>query len=189
MADLLKYREYEEEVFHWLMAKHETNPDFTFSLRQNGSKGAELDYFIGTSKSNYFGTTFWTLPVSFPGSSGDCIDLIIKVLNSGFSYYFEFTQTKNPLDEQNKLALQFIQSLAKDLEIQIGVDFISADEHKMYTIKTKPVQNKYTNLKAMLTDVEKQLDSILDLVDRKLVDFKKIHSSFIMHRITLDEFN
>ena len=116
MTKVLKYREYEEEVFHWLMAKHKANPEFTFSLRQNGSKGAELDYFIGTSKSNYFGTTFWTLPVSFPGSSGDCIDLIIKISNSGFSYYVEFTQTKDPHDEQNKLALQFIQSLEIDLE-------------------------------------------------------------------------
>ncbi|WP_264550270.1 McrB family protein [Flavobacterium sp. N2820] len=189
MAKILKYREYEEEVFHWLMAKHKANPEFTFSLRQNGSKGAELDYFIGTSKSNYFGTTFWTLPVSFPGSSGDCIDLIIKVSNSGFSYYVEFTHTKYPHDDQNKLALQFIQSIAKDLETQVGVKFISGDEHKMYTIKTKPIQNIYANLKAMLLDVEKQLDSILDIVDIKLVDFKKNHPSFIMHRITLDEFN
>ena len=189
MTKVLKYREYEEEVFYWLMAKHEKDSKFTFSLRQNGSKGAELDYFIGTSKSNYFGTTFWTLPVSFPGSSGDCIDLIIKISNSGFSYYVEFTQTKDPHDEQNKLALQFIQSLEKDLETLVGVKFISGDEHKMYTIKTKPIQNKYVNLKEMLSDVEKQLDSILDLVDRKLVEFKKAHPSFIMHRITLDEFN
>lgn len=189
MTKVLKYREYEEEVFLWLMAKHEANPAFTFSLRQNGSKGAELDYFIGTSKSNYFGTTFWTLPVSFPGSSGDCIDLIIKISNSGFSYYVEFTQTKDPHDNQNTLALQFIQLLEKDLEAQVGVKFVSGDEHKMYTIKTKPIQYKYANLKAMLLDVEKQLDNILDLVDRKLVDFKKNHPSFIMHRITLDEFN
>lgn len=189
MTKVLKYREYEEEMFHWLMTKHEANPEFTFSLRQNGSKGAELDYFIGTSKSNYFGTTFWSLPVSFPGSSGDCIDLIIKISNSGFSYYVEFTQTKSPHDEQNKLALQFIQSIAKDLETQVGVKFISGDEHKMYTIKTKPIQNIYANLKAMLLDVEKQLDSILNIVDIKLVNFKKNHPSFIMHRITLDEFN
>ena len=189
MTKVLKYREYEEEVFHWLMAKHKVNPEFTFSLRQNGSKGAELDYFIGTSKSNYFGTTFWTLPVSFPGSSGDCIDLIIKTSNAGFSYYVEFTQTKDPHDNQNKMALQFIQSLEKDLEALVGVKFVSGDEHKMYTIKTKPIQNKYVSLKEMLLDFEKQLDNILDLVDRKLVDFKKNHPSFIMHRITLDEFN
>jgi len=65
MSKILKYKEYEKEVFEWLMTKHKANPKFTFSLRQNGSKGSELDYFIGTSKSNYFGTTFWT----FPGSS------------------------------------------------------------------------------------------------------------------------
>lgn len=174
MTKVLKYREYEEEVFHWLMAKHKASPEFTFSLRQNGSKGAELDYFIGTSKSNYFGTTFWTLPVSFPGSSGDCIDLFFIISNSGFSYYVEFTHTKDPHDDQNRMALQFIQSLEKDLEAQVGVKFISGDEHKMYTIKTKPIQTKYDNLNEMLLDVEKQLDSILDLVDRKLVEFKRL---------------
>ena len=76
MSKVLKYRAYEEEVYNWLMAKHKSNPEFTFSLRQKGSKGAELDYFIGTSKSNYFGTTLWSCPVGFPGSSGDLIDII-----------------------------------------------------------------------------------------------------------------
>lgn len=189
MSDLIKYREYEEEVFNWLMDKHKKDKGFTFSLRQNGSKGAELDYFIGTSKSNYFGTTFWTLPVSFPGSSGDCIDLIIKIRNGSFKYYVEFTQTKAPQDKQNEFALQFIQSLEKDLKDNIGVSFVSGNEHKMYTIKTKPIQNKYISLELMLLDIEKQLDSILTLVDRKLIDFKKAHPSFVMRRITLEEFN
>jgi hypothetical protein len=39
MSKVLKYKEYEEEVYNWLMAKHKANPDFTFSLRQNGSRG------------------------------------------------------------------------------------------------------------------------------------------------------
>jgi len=53
------------------MSKHETDPTFTFSLRQKEAKGAETDYFIGTEKSNYFSTSFWYLPVAFPGSSLD----------------------------------------------------------------------------------------------------------------------
>lgn len=35
------------------MTKHNTKGTFTFSLRQKDSKGSELDYFIGTEKSNY----------------------------------------------------------------------------------------------------------------------------------------
>lgn len=189
MSKVLKYRAYEEEVYNWLMAKHQSNPEFTFSLRQMGSKGAELDYFIGTSKSNYFGTTFWTLPVSFPGSSGDCIDLIIKISNKGFSYYFEFTQTKAPHDEQNTLVLEFIQSLESELESSVGLKFVTGDEHKMFGIKTKPTQEYYANLNEMLLDVGKQLDIILELVDRNLVSFKTNHPSFVMHRITKEEFD
>lgn len=189
MSKVLKYRAYEEEVYNWLMAKQKSNPEFTFSLRQMGSKGAELDYFIGTSKSNYFGTTFWTLPVSFPGSSGDCIDLIIKISNKGFSYYFEFTQTKAPHDEQNTLVLKFIQSLESELGTSIGLKFVTGDEHKMFGIKTKPIQEYYDSLNEMLLHVGKQLDIILELVDRNLVSFKANHPSFVMHRITKEEFD
>lgn len=42
-----------KQVYDWLMAKHNTDENFTFSLRQKDSKGSELDYFIGTEKSNY----------------------------------------------------------------------------------------------------------------------------------------
>lgn len=44
----LNYKDYEKKVYDWLMTKHNKDNDFTFSLRQNGSKGAELYYFIGT---------------------------------------------------------------------------------------------------------------------------------------------
>lgn len=47
---MFNYIDYEKKIYDWLMAKHNENSSFTFSLRQNGSKGAELDYFIGTAK-------------------------------------------------------------------------------------------------------------------------------------------
>lgn len=50
---MLSYKDYEKQVYDWLMTKHNADSTFTFSLRQNSSKGAELDYFIGTEKSNY----------------------------------------------------------------------------------------------------------------------------------------
>ena len=56
---MITYQDYEKTVYDWLMSKNKIDSTFTFSLRQNASKGAELDYFIGTEKSNYFSTTFW----------------------------------------------------------------------------------------------------------------------------------
>lgn len=50
---MLSYKDYEKQVYDWLMPKQNTEGTFTFSLTQNGTKGAELDYFIGTEKSNY----------------------------------------------------------------------------------------------------------------------------------------
>ena len=50
---MLNYKNYGKQVYDWLMTKHNTDATFTFSLRQNGTKGAELDYFIGTENSNY----------------------------------------------------------------------------------------------------------------------------------------
>ena len=44
---MIIYKDYEKQVYDWLMQKHEVDPSFTFSLRQNASKGTELDYFIG----------------------------------------------------------------------------------------------------------------------------------------------
>lgn len=73
---MLNYKELEEVVFNWLMKKHEEDNSFNFSLRQKANKEAELDYFIGTEKSKYFATTFWTIPVNYPGSSSDLINLI-----------------------------------------------------------------------------------------------------------------
>ena len=107
---MITYKDYEKKVYDWLMAKHNIDENFTFSLRQKGSKGAELDYFIGTEKSNYFGTTFWTIPVSFPGSSGDLIDVFFEQKESGFVFFFEFNQTNNPIGHQNISALNLIKN-------------------------------------------------------------------------------
>ncbi|MEG0697056.1 MAG: hypothetical protein RR447_07975, partial [Algoriella sp.] len=60
------YKELQEEVYNWLIEKNRKDKNFTFSVRQKANKGAELNYFIGTEKSNYFSTTFWFIPVSYP---------------------------------------------------------------------------------------------------------------------------
>ena len=60
---MLTYQQYEKAVFDWLMDKHKKDPGFTFSTRLKANKGSELDYFIGTEKSGYFGFTFWNIPV------------------------------------------------------------------------------------------------------------------------------
>jgi 5-methylcytosine-specific restriction protein B len=47
---MITYKDYEKKVYDWLMAKYNADSNFTFSSRQKGVKGSELDYFIGTEK-------------------------------------------------------------------------------------------------------------------------------------------
>jgi 5-methylcytosine-specific restriction protein B len=103
---MIPYQEYEKAVYDWLLNKRELDPNFTFSTRIKGSKGSELDYFIGTEKSGYFGFTLWNIPVSFPGSAGDVIDIFCGYTQHGISYYIQFVQTESPKDLQNELVLK-----------------------------------------------------------------------------------
>jgi 5-methylcytosine-specific restriction endonuclease McrBC GTP-binding regulatory subunit McrB len=184
------YKEYEKKVYNWLKTKNEQDPSFTFSLRQNGSKGAELDYFIGTEKSRYFAVTFWTLPVGFPGSSGDCMGLIFKLSADykTYSYDFKLTQTNSPHDEQNTSALNLIKSLTESIEEYIGAKRISADDNKMFTIRSKPRHESYKDLTQMLEDVGKDLSKLIPIVNTKIEEEKKVNPEFEAHRITKEEF-
>jgi len=186
---MLNYTEYEKQVFNWLMSKHTINNSFTFSLRQKGSKGAETDYFIGTEKSNYFSTTFWYLPVSFPGSSGDCIALLFRQSDKGFNYCFEFNQTKSPHNPQNQSALNLCKSLEAVLSLKLGLQRPSSDSAKMFTFLTKPKQRDYQVIEDLTNDIDSDLDTIIKTVNEKITEEKKINPEFIAHRITPNEFD
>ena len=186
---MLPYKEYEKEVFTWLMNKHNQDNNFTFSVRMKGSKRAELDYFIGTENSNYFGMTFWSLPVNFPGSSGDCIDLIFKSNEAGYNYYFEFTQTADPVGIQNVSALNLIKSLKGELDNILGLGYQSKQNNKMYTLRAKPKQYSYNSLDEMLVDIELNLNVILPLVDKYILIEKSHNPDFKADRISKMDFD
>ena len=186
---MITYKEYEKEVYDWLKTKREKDNNFNFSVRVKGSKGAETDYFIGTKKSNYFATTFWTLPVNYPGSSVDAISLVFDFKNNRPSYFFEFTQTKSPDGEQNKLALDLIYSLKESALKDLGFSYASPEKNKMFSLKTGQRQEKYTFLETMLSDIEKDLEVIIPAVDKAIAAIKKDNPDFVAHRITEDEFH
>lgn len=187
---MLTYKEYEKAVFDWLMAKNQKDPTFTFSLRKKGSNGAELDYFIGKEKSNYFGMTFWVVPIKYPGLSVDFIDLFFensKKLKP--TYYFQVYQTRSPEGKQNALALM----LAKTLKVQLKAALFSVrgsendEKFERYTIH--PRIPDYENLTELFQDLEKDLEIIIPIIDKELGNIKLENPSFIGHRITADEFN
>lgn len=185
---MLTYQEYEKHVFDWLMAKHESDPNFTFTVRQSAVKGAEMDYFIGTEKSNYFATTFWTLPISFPGSSQDCINLIFQLSKAGYSYYFEFNQTQTPHDRQNQSALNVVRALKEPLGKKFNFRRAVQEANKLYTIQIAPLTKDYEHLNSMLLDIERQLAEIIHLTDIEIEKEKTSNPEFKANRVSQSEF-
>ncbi|MGD9993483.1 MAG: McrB family protein [Salinivirgaceae bacterium] len=181
---MLDYHQYEKYVYDWLLSKHKTKNTFKFSTRVKASKGSELDYFIGTKKSQYFGTTFWSIPVGFPGSSGDCIDIIFKYSSKGYKYYIEFNQTKSPQDAQNTSALNLIKSLRNPIAEAIGLSYESNTENKMFTFISKPGESEYTSIDEMLNDVENDLITLFPILDEYIEKEKSKNPDFIANRFS-----
>jgi hypothetical protein len=187
---MLTYKEYEKAVFDWLITKNQNDPTFTFSLRKNGMKGSECDYFIGTEKSNYFGPTLWKIPISFPGNTTDFINIFFEFSsNSKPTYYFQIYQTRNPVGEQNIVALR----LAKTLKIRLKATFAtikeSKDDGKFEIYSVQPREFDYETLNDLFQDLEKDLEIFIPIVDEELAKIKSENQSFTGHRITNDEFN
>lgn len=185
---MITYKDYEKKVYDWLMAKYNADSNFTFSSRQKGAKGSELDYFIGTEKSNYFGTTFWTIPVSFPGSSGDLIDVFFEQKESGFVFFFEFNQTNNPIGHQNNSALNLIKNLKESIS-QIGnLKSETKEDSKMYKYKLVSPKVSYENIEEMFSDLDKTLTLIKPLVILEIKKEKLLNPEFIANQISKIEF-
>lgn len=187
---MITYQDYEKEVYNWLMAKHNQNNEFTFSLRKKATKGSEKNYFIGTEKSKYFGTTFWYIKTGYPGSSSDLINVIFIYSNEDkLVYYIEFNQTKNPDSIQNELALKLVQNLEKPISNKIGLRKKSSDKQNYYNYRSKSRKLTYDNIPEMLEDVLKDIEVILPIIDAEIEKIKTDNPEFIAHRISQEEFS
>ena len=180
------YKDLQKEVYNWLLEKNKVNENFTFSVRQKANKGAELNYFIGTEKSNYFSTTFWFIPVSYPGSSSDLINLVFDLRKEKIEFYIQFNQTKNPSNDQNKYDLILVQNIKNRLKNHFDHVYYSDDTAKMefFGIYSTPKYESFDDLK---DDLEKLLDKVIPAVDEEIVKIKKENPDFIAHRFSPTE--
>lgn len=183
----INYKALQQEVFDWLKSKYDKNHNFTFSVRQKANKGAELNYFIGTEKSKYFSTTFWFIPVAYPGSSGDLINLVFDLRpKSGMEFFIQFNQTKKPHDEQNALALELIRNIKKRVEGKFEHMYIGSDTNKMefFGVYSTP---KFQSFDEAKEELEIMMNAIIPIVDEEITLLKSQHPEFIAHRFTADE--
>lgn len=181
------YKDLQVQVFNWLKMKHDADNSFTFSVRQKANKGAELNYFIGTEKSRYFSTTFWYIPVAYPGSSGDLINLVFTMTkNNKIEFHFQFNQTKNPHDNQNRYALEFIQNIKPLFKEKFPKGYFSPDGNKMefFAAYSKPI---YDNFEALENDLNDFLNEILPIVNQQIDVYKEKYPDFIANRFSDQE--
>jgi 5-methylcytosine-specific restriction protein B len=186
---MIPYQEYEKAVYDWLLNKRELDPNFTFSTRIKGSKGSELDYFIGTEKSGYFGFTLWNIPVSFPGSAGDVIDIFCGYTQHGISYYIQFVQTESPKDLQNELVLKFLKSLKPRIDELGSYKYESKPGNSMFKYELQSPKENYTSIDDLLADLNDTINQLTPIIDEEISRFKATHPEFQAHRITNDEFD
>jgi 5-methylcytosine-specific restriction protein B len=186
---MIPYQVYEKAVYDWLLNKRELDPNFTFSTRIKGSKGSELDYFIGTEKSGYFGFTLWNIPVSFPGSAGDVIDIFCGYTQHGISYYIQFVQTESPKDLQNELVLKFLKSLKPRIDELGSYKYESKPGNSMFKYELQSPKENYTSIDDLLADLNDTINQLTPIIDEEISRFKATHPEFQAHRITNDEFD
>ena len=186
---MIPYKEYEKTVYEWLMSKHKADSTFTFSTRLNGLKGSELDYFIGTEKSGYFGLTFWSIPVGgFPGSAGDLIDVFFKQREDGFKFYFEFSQTMSASDEQNVSALNLIKNIKEEIRALGEFTYETSAYLKRFKYALGSPKPSYLTLDELFVDLEKTLNAIIPIVENGINEQKELNPNFSAQRITLEQF-
>ncbi len=178
----LTYQQYEKAVFDWLMAKNEIDRNFTFSTRLKATKGSELDYFIGTEKSGYFGFTFWEIPVSFPGSSADLIDFFFERKDGGFKYFVEFGHTLTPEGKQNESALALIKQI-KNRTSQVESIISESKGDRSFNFKIGAPQQIYPSLNELFIDLDKTINTLIPIVDECILEEKTHNLHFKADRI------
>ncbi len=185
----MNYKEFEITIFDWLMKKHKQNNNFTFSVRRKAGKGSETDYFIGTKNSNYFATTFWTIPMGYPGASGDLIDLLFHEDDGEFHFYFECSQTKKPHDAQNKHALELIRNIKPLIKEKYGYSYYESKKETKYERYSFLWEaSKSGSVEELLDNLDKELLNVIEIVNKGIVEATNKHKNLTAHRITPKEF-
>lgn len=159
-----------------------------FSVRQKASKGSETNYFIGTQKSRYFAFTLWNIPVSYPGSSVDLINVVVFFDKSwNYNYKIQFYQTRDPKDLQNKCALQLIKDIRQEIT-QVFNGFKTGKSVTMEYYAVHGPKDKYNSVDEMMKDVFNDLNTILSIVEKAILKIKEVTPEFRADKITDKEF-
>ena len=127
------------------------------------------------------------MPVAYPGSSGDLINLVFTVTKTKkIEFHFQFNQTKTPHDDQNTYALEFIRSIRPLFKEVFPEGLFSPDANKMefFGAYSKPI---YSSFEELHSDLEVFLSKIIPIVDKQIAVLKEKYPTFIAHRFSSDD--
>lgn len=172
------YLKFESLVFKHLMNRHEKD-GLTFSVRQKASKKSELDYFIGTSTSNYSAFSLWNIPVkSF--LAGDVISFIfIQTEPNVFTISFHFNINKNLESEQDNITIELGESIKAKL-INQNIEFKDFNKtNKHFGFTSKLIDQPYNGLDSFLAGLDSYINTYQVLVNKCLKDIIEKHPTYI----------
>jgi 5-methylcytosine-specific restriction protein B len=185
---MIPYKEFEKAIYDWFIRLNQADPNFCFSTRIKASIGAERNFFIGTEKSGYFMTTFWDIPISYPGSAGDLIDVHFSQTENGFKSYLLFRQTKSPVDDQNRLALNFILQVKSALlsqKFSLAFEGNRDAKHEYFDVWLCQEELDFERFKK---ETKSGLGKLISLINKELKGFKLANPEFQAKLIDKDSF-
>jgi hypothetical protein len=188
---MLTYHDYEKKVHEWLLKKNEENAEFRFATRINSRKGSEKDVFAGTENSGYFTTTFWNIPVKYPGAAVEVVSLNFE-WNKDSLPFFYFRVNMPPKVEgiQNELALKFASKISDILKIKFSSGKIQESKTaERVDFKLFSSNDGYNDTILLFKDLEKALLSFINIVDDEIRLFKNDYPEFIAERIDETKFS
>ncbi|WP_282071365.1 McrB family protein [Polaribacter atrinae] len=187
---MINYKDYQKQVYDWLIDKNKQDPNFTFSLRENEEEGSELHYFMGGEQSRYFTFRLWSIPSVLNGSPGNCIGVVFKYSPNHLKYDYDFklTITNSPKDKQSASILNLIKSLIAPLDQSIGLANEGNTRISNFEIRAISPKKGYADLYDMLQDFDANLVKFIPLVNKYIEIEKNKNPEFEAYRISKNEF-
>lgn len=165
------YLNLEEFVFNHLMARHERE-GVTFSVRQKAGKKSELDYFIGTSESNYSAFSLWNIPVeSFLAT--DVIDFIFSEFEPNkFKIGLQFLVSHNLESDQDRATIELGDTIKKNLEIR-SIEYSSSKKgNKHYKFVSKLKRAEFVGREAFINGLDEYIKVYSEIINKAIIEVK-----------------
>ncbi|WP_421811481.1 McrB family protein [Flagellimonas sp.] len=167
-----RYLEVEELVYNQLI-KLNKEQGTTFSVRQNATKNSELDYFIGTSESEYSAFSLWDIPRNTYGAIDIIAFIFGEVEPDIFTIELQFLIQKNQDSFQDATTRELGELIKKRLtekQIEFSESKLSSKQFKFTTSLTK---NRFRGEVEFIKGLNNYIATYSDIIDSAIYEIKR----------------